>query len=104
VTSDPDIYRAAKLLIDQHGADAGLRVAERADQLLEAGDMIGAATWRRILKAIEGLRRGRREGGPVELSSRVQAPNSPSGGISLARMSPSDPIVDWRRLVPQCET
>ena len=25
--SDPDIYRAAKLLIEQHGADAGLRAA-----------------------------------------------------------------------------
>jgi hypothetical protein len=62
MTSDPDIYRAAKLLIDQHGADAGLRAAERADQLLEAGDMIGATTWRRIHKAIEELGRGRREG------------------------------------------
>jgi hypothetical protein len=59
LTSDPDIYRAAKLLMDRDGADAGLRAAERADQLLEAGDMIGAATWRRILKAIEELRRER---------------------------------------------
>jgi hypothetical protein len=31
VTSDPDIYRAVKLLIDQHGEDAPLRAAERAD-------------------------------------------------------------------------
>jgi len=53
------------LQIDQHSADAGLRAAERADQLLDAGDMIGAATWRRILKAIEELRRGRREGETV---------------------------------------
>jgi len=60
--NDPDIYRAARLLIDQHRADAGLRAAERADQLLDAGDMIGAATWRRILKAIVELRRGRRDG------------------------------------------
>jgi hypothetical protein len=62
VISDPDIFRAAKLLIDQHGADAGLRAAERADQLLEVGDMIGATTWRRILKAVEELGLGRREG------------------------------------------
>ena len=48
--NDPDIYRDAKLLIDQHGADAGLRAAERADQLLDAGDMIGAATWRQRAK------------------------------------------------------
>jgi hypothetical protein len=32
---DPDIFRAAKLLIDQHGENALLRAAERADQLLE---------------------------------------------------------------------
>ena len=51
MTSDPDVYRAAKLLIDQHGEDAPMRAAERADQLLEAGDMIGAVTWRRILGA-----------------------------------------------------
>ena len=31
---DVDIYRAAKLLVDQHGEDAGTRAAERADQLL----------------------------------------------------------------------
>ena len=65
MTSDPDIYRAAKLLVDQHGEDAPLRAAERADQLLEAGDMIGATTWRRILKAIEELGRARREGEAV---------------------------------------
>ena len=49
----------------QHGADAGLRAAERADQLLDAGDMIGAATWRRILKAIEELRRGAEKRNPT---------------------------------------
>jgi hypothetical protein len=53
------------LLIDQHGADAALRAAERADQLLDAGDLIGAATWRRILKVIEELGRRRRDGESV---------------------------------------
>jgi len=46
--------------MDQYGEAAPLRAAERADELLEAGDMIGAATWRRILAAIEGLTRSRR--------------------------------------------
>jgi hypothetical protein len=62
LTSDPDIYRAAKLLIDQHGENATLRAAERADQLLEAGDMIGTTTWRLILKAVEELQRSPRRG------------------------------------------
>jgi hypothetical protein len=37
--TDPDIFRAAKLLIDQHGEDAALRAAQRADELLEEGDV-----------------------------------------------------------------
>ncbi len=68
MVSDPDVFRAAKLLIDKHGEDAPLRAAERADQLLEAGDMIGATTWRRIPAAIEELGRGWREGGGGELN------------------------------------
>ena len=52
VTSDPEIFRTAKLLVGQHGEDAPLRAGERADELLEGGDMIGAATWRRILAAM----------------------------------------------------
>jgi hypothetical protein len=46
MTSDLDIYRAAKLLIDQHGDEAALCAAGRADLLLEEGDTAGAATWR----------------------------------------------------------
>jgi hypothetical protein len=60
--SDPDIFRAAKLLIDQHGIDAPIRAAQRADELLDEDDIDGAAMWRRILKVIEGLRRGRQDG------------------------------------------
>jgi hypothetical protein len=47
----------AKLLLDQRGEGAALRAAARADQLLEAGGMIGAITWRRIRKAVENLQR-----------------------------------------------
>jgi len=51
---DPiDIYRAAKLYIDQHGDQAALQAAMQADALLEAGDLEGSATWRKIIKAIE---------------------------------------------------
>ncbi len=62
---DPDIFRAAKLMIDQHGEDAAIRAAQRADELLEEGDLDGATVWRRILEAIEELQRGRRDGEPI---------------------------------------
>ena len=62
MTSDPDIFRAAKLVIDQHGEDASLHAAQRADDLLEGGDVDGARIWHRILAAIEELRRGPKVG------------------------------------------
>ena len=63
--NDPDLFRAAKLLIDKHGNDAAIRTAQRADGLLNGGDMGGGAVWRQILEAIEELTRGRREGEAV---------------------------------------
>jgi len=65
VIGDPDIFHAAKLLIDKHGNDAAIRAAQRADELLADGDMEGSSVWRRILEAIEELQRGRREGEPL---------------------------------------
>jgi len=50
---DLDIYRSAKLLINRHGDDAVIEAAMMADKKLEAGDLDGLATWKRILKAIE---------------------------------------------------
>ncbi len=56
MVSDLDIYRSAKLLVDQHGDDdAPIHAAMQADAMLEKGDMDGAATWRRIIKAVEEL-------------------------------------------------
>jgi hypothetical protein len=49
VIDDPDIFRAAKLLIDRHGEDAPLRAARHADELLNDGDVDGSAVWRRII-------------------------------------------------------
>jgi hypothetical protein len=59
---DPDIFRAAKLMIDQHGEEASSRAAWRVNDLWEAGDSYGAAIWRQIVTAIQELRRSRREG------------------------------------------
>ena len=60
MTSDLEIYRSAKLLIDRHGDDAVIEAAMRADKMLEQGDLDGLATWKRILRAIEELRVGKR--------------------------------------------
>ena len=40
VVADLDIWRTAKLLVDQHGQDAPLHAAQRADTLLAAGDLV----------------------------------------------------------------
>jgi len=50
-----DIYRTANVLIREHGADAPIHAAMRADELLEAGDLDGLAVWKRILRAVEEL-------------------------------------------------
>ncbi len=50
-----DIYRSAKLLIDQHGEDAPIFAAQQADRCLEAGDLDGKATWMRAIGAIKEL-------------------------------------------------
>ena len=53
--SDPDIWRAANLLIQRHGTDAEIEAAKRADQMLERGDLDGNAVWKRIRRAIIAL-------------------------------------------------
>ncbi len=52
---DLDIYRATNVIIKQHGEDAPIQAAMRADAMLEAGDLDGFAVWKRILRAIEDL-------------------------------------------------
>ena len=39
----PAIYRSANLLIDQHGGEAPIHAAMRADEFLDKGDLDGAA-------------------------------------------------------------
>jgi len=53
--SDLDIWRAANLLIRQHGDDAELAAARRADLMLERGDLEGQTLWKRISRAIVEL-------------------------------------------------
>ena len=57
MTSDLDIYRTASVLIREHGEEADLVAAMRADSFLEDGDVDGSAIWKRVLKAIKEIQR-----------------------------------------------
>ncbi len=52
---DLDIYRTANILIREHGEDAPIQAATRADTMLEKGDLEGCAVWKRVLRAAEEL-------------------------------------------------
>jgi len=64
---DLDAYRCAKLLLDQHGRDAELHAAMRADELEAVGDEAGLRAWMLILAALDELvRTERRQGEPLQ--------------------------------------
>ena len=63
---DLDIYRSAAVLVKQHGQDAPIHAAMRADAMLEEGDLGGFAVWRRVLRAVEEL-----QGTAPRLGSKV---------------------------------
>ncbi len=64
---DLDIYRSANVLVKQHGQDAPIHAAMRADAMLEAGDLDGYAVWKRIIKAVgELLSKERPDGATVQ--------------------------------------
>ncbi len=52
---DRDIYRSANVLVKQHGEDALIEAAIKADAMLEKGDLDGYAVWKQILRAVEEL-------------------------------------------------
>ena len=64
MTSEIDVYRSAKQFIDQHGDEAAIQAAYRADAMLNRGDLDGAVVWRRIVAVINELQR--EEPGPGE--------------------------------------
>ncbi|MFZ0694004.1 MAG: hypothetical protein WAN51_07620 [Alphaproteobacteria bacterium] len=55
IVSDIDVYRSAYVLIEQHGADADIHAAMKADEFFAAGDLQAYMAWRRILRAIQYL-------------------------------------------------
>jgi hypothetical protein len=55
MTTDLDIWRAATLLIEQHGENAQLVALERHAMMLVQQDLAGAEVWSRIRQAIKEL-------------------------------------------------
>jgi hypothetical protein len=57
MTSDIDVYRSGYTLIQQHGDGAANQAVVEADDLLNKGDLDGAAVWRLIVAAVNELQR-----------------------------------------------
>jgi len=57
VTSAIDIYRTASVLIREHGEDAALEAAQRADAMPEKGSLDGQRVWKRVLAAVKEIQR-----------------------------------------------
>jgi hypothetical protein len=56
MTAELDIYRAAKVLVTEYGAEqAPLMAAKRCDALLELGDLNGLQVWKAVLRAVQEL-------------------------------------------------
>jgi hypothetical protein len=53
--SDPDIYRAAHLMLHQYGDDAELEAAQCADRMHRRGDRGVLLNWFRIWRTIAAL-------------------------------------------------
>jgi hypothetical protein len=55
--SDGDVIRCAQLMQRQHGEDARIFAAMRADAMLEKGDFEGQRLWMRVVQALVELER-----------------------------------------------
>jgi len=57
MVSDLDIWRAANILVKEHGEEAAIIAAQRADELLAKGDVEGQIVWKRIVRAVAELQK-----------------------------------------------
>lgn len=63
MTSGPDVYRTANLLICKYGEMAPMGAIIKAESLMEAGDAMGRTLWIKVAKAAEELLSEDRPGG-----------------------------------------
>jgi hypothetical protein len=81
-----EIWLVAKAMIQRYGNNAEMEAAERADELLEKGDMESAVAWRRCSKA-DGDRGYARNISQYPALPQSEAPRS-SGRTKGARERP----------------
>jgi len=55
LTSDLDKHQSARPLLERYGDAASFHAAQRVDEMMDQGDVEGAAAWRGILEAIREL-------------------------------------------------
>ena len=53
--SDRDIGDIAAIFVREHGAKASRQAADWADLMLQRGDRVGHASWRRVMWAVEEI-------------------------------------------------
>jgi hypothetical protein len=58
VITDLDVWRAANLMIKEHGVAAEIEACRMADRLMSWGDLEEQRTWPRIRRAIVQLQAG----------------------------------------------
>jgi hypothetical protein len=57
MVADVDVWRAARILMKQHGKEAALVASQRADALLAEGDVEGQQVFKMIVEAINDMQR-----------------------------------------------
>ncbi len=50
MNTESEVFRRALTLVNEHGEDAPIHAATRAQTLLDQGDRVGHALWKRIGK------------------------------------------------------
>ena len=58
-----DAWRAARILVNQHGPDAAIVASRRAAALLAEGDVEGERVFKMILEAVKELQRDKPNAG-----------------------------------------
>jgi len=71
MSRDSEIFRAAQLLVREHGEDSMILAARQADKLEDQGDIEGSLVWRRIIEVLDEFRRAPQEQPAASLQLKV---------------------------------